>query len=214
MIKKLMQIIYPSKCIFCDKDLEFNKQIDICSECYKKLTFADNSKSEKSYVDEVYSAVEYKGEVKKAIKRFKYQNKAYLFRTFARLILNNIEKNNIKADIIVSIPLHMDREVERGYNQSELIAKELSKNMKIKYSNKILKREKTTAHLAKCNKKERKHMIEGVFKVIAPDIIKDKVVIVVDDVYTTGATINECGKVLKLGGAKKVIAITVAKVVI
>ena len=84
----------------------------------------------------------------------------------------------------------------------------------IQYDKKILKRVKTTNCLALCNKQQRKSMINGAFLLSNPDKIKNKKVILIDDVFTTGATINECSKVLKQHGAKKVIGLVIAKTII
>lgn len=216
MIKTILKILYPSKCIFCKKDIEFEKDLEICDECYSTLKFADNTKDilHKKYYDKLYSAVEYEGKITDIIKDFKYNDMGYLYRPLTKLIMKQIQKENIKADTILSVPLHKDREATRGYNQSELLAKGLSRFLKIKYNGGILKRLKTTNHLASCNKKERGNIIHDAFAIDNSEKIKGKTVIIVDDVFTTGATINECCKVLKKNGAKKIIAITVAKVVI
>lgn len=214
MIRTILKMIYPSSCIFCNKNLEFNKQLEVCDDCYNKLNFFDNNNccdkvEYVKYYDKVLAAFFYDGEIKKLIKEFKYKHKAYLYRTFARLIFDNIK--NIEADIMLSVPLYQDRQKERGYNQAHLLAYYMSKLMKIKYCEKVLKRIKTTDSLALCNKMQRSNVIKGAFKVEDKEKIRDKNIIIIDDVFTTGATINECSKILKLNGAKNITAIVLAK---
>ena len=219
MIKTILGIIYPTTCIFCDKILEKNKELEICEECYKELKFLDNGKTihknnDEIYYDDIFAAFKYSGKIKELIIKYKYQHKGYLFRAFSKLMFKSIKDRKIDADIILSVPLYKDRERQRGYNQAHLLAKEMSRLTNIQYDKKILRRVKTTNCLALCNKKERKDIIKGAFLLKNPEKVKNKKIILIDDVFTTGATINECSKVLKQCGAKKIIGLVIAKTII
>jgi len=219
IIEKILRIIYPSTCIFCDKELEEEQQLEICEECYKELKFSNNRKTtykrnQGVYYDGIFGTFEYDGKIKELIRKYKYQHKAYLFRTFSKLMFKTLRDDKIDGDIILSVPLHRQREWQRGYNQAHLLAKEISKMTNIEYDKKILRRVKITNCLALCNKKQRRSIIKGAFLINTPQKIKNKKVILIDDVFTTGATINECSKVLKQNGAKKVIGLVIAKTII
>ena len=215
MLKTILRMIYPSSCVFCGKNLEFDKELEICEECYTKLDFFDEEDDEKvlykKYYDKVFATFSYEGKIAEIIKEYKYKHKAYLFRIFAKLMFYNIKDEQIEADVILSVPLYPKREKARGYNQAHLIARNMSKLMGIKYYDKVLKRIKSTDSLALCNKEQRSKIIEGAFVIEDKSKICDKNVIIIDDVFTTGVTVNECSKVLKLNGAKSVVVIVLAK---
>ena len=109
-------------------------------------------------------------------------------------------------DLIVPVPLHHLKKAERGYNQSYYIARGISKSTNIKIEENILKRIRFTQSQTKMNLEERRLNIENAFKV--RKILRN--ILIVDDVITTGATVNECGKVLKKAGANEVYAASVA----
>ncbi len=109
------------------------------------------------------------------------------------------------------MPIHKIRKKQRGYNQSALIAKDLAKNIEgLKYEN-VLKKTVNNKMQSSLSKKERIENVKNVYEVKAREIILNKRVILFDDIYTTGATANECKKVLKENGAKDVLILTLAK---
>ena len=113
-------------------------------------------------------------------------------------------------DLIVPVPLHHLKKAERGYNQSYYIARGISKSTNIKIEENILKRIRFTQSQTKMNLEERRLNIENAFKVRKISRILGRNILIVDDVITTGATVNECGKVLKKAGANEVYAASVA----
>lgn len=100
---------------------------------------------------------------------------------------------------------------KRGYNQTELLAKNLSKNLKIPYNYNILVKSKNNQTQSLLEKSQREKNVENVFKIKNPSKIKDKNIILLDDIYTTGATVRECSKILKNAGAKKILVFVIAK---
>ena len=117
---------------------------------------------------------------------------------------------NFNCDFILCVPMTEKEEKERGYNQSELLAKEVGSRTGLSLFDN-LKKVKETDRQKKLTAKERRENLKGVFDVVRADEIKGKNVLVIDDVYTTGATINECARVLKRAGARKVYSITAAQ---
>ena len=125
--------------------------------------------------------------------------------------------NNIKWDIqyteafLVPIPLSRKKLKERGFNQAQEIAKELSLSLKIPLLSDVLLKIKETSAQVELQGKDRQENIKGVFVCQKPDLIKSKKIILIDDVFTTGATMEECARVLKTAGAKEVWGVTVAR---
>jgi len=113
-------------------------------------------------------------------------------------------------DIICAVPIHKKRKAERGYNQSELIAKEISKKLQnIEYKD-ILIKTKNNKRQSDLKREDRIDNVRNVYEIRNKQIIKDKKIIIFDDVYTTGNTVNECSRVLKENGANKILVLTLA----
>jgi competence protein ComFC len=115
------------------------------------------------------------------------------------------------VDVMVPVPLHIRRLRERGFNQALLLVKELSKRAGIPYQERVLRKIKDTPVQITLKKRERSKNLKGAFQVQDQEAIKGKTVVLVDDVYTTGATVNECSRALLAAGAKQVAVLTVAR---
>jgi competence protein ComFC len=225
ILNLIMDLIYPPKCIFCTKLLKSNTKIEICQECYKKIPFITrysdyierflkSSDVDLICFDKIICICEYKGIIKESIIRFKYFGRASYYRTFAIIIANNFKKiTDIHGfDIIIGVPLHKRRERNRGYNQASLISKELGRILNIPDKSRLLIRDKYTKTQSLLHKNERYFNVKDAFRVTNENEVKDRSILLIDDVLTTGYTLNECSKVLKKAGAKKVYAVVIAAV--
>ena len=114
-------------------------------------------------------------------------------------------------DIISAVPIHKKRKKERGYNQSELIAREIAKNIPVIVYKNALKKIKNNKRQSDLSKEDRLDNVKNVYQIANEEIIKDKRVVLFDDIYTTGSTLNECSRLLKQNGVKEILAITLAK---
>ena len=134
------------------------------------------------------------------------------YRVFARLLAEKIKETEIlqNTDMILSVPLHRNKEQKRGYNQAYLIAKELGKLLETEEQSHVLKRIRNTESQSLLPKYKRKSNVKGAFLVVHPSKIKGKSILLVDDVMTTGSTLNECSRVLKEAGAEKVFVAVLA----
>ena len=175
----------------------------LCGDCIKKTYRFDMARS----------ATFYRGKVKEAIKRFKFLKMPELARPLARItVASGVVKSALReADTLVPVPLHKTRLNQRGFNQSLLLARELSKTTGLKLLEHALRRTRHTLPQVGLGKKERRRNVKGAFEVRKPGDVKDKSIVLVDDVFTTGNTLNECSSVLKKAGAGKVIAVTVSR---
>jgi len=228
-VKKIFEIIekllFPPKCIFCTSILDIHAKVNICSDCHKilgyignKLYYVNKFFSKKlgqhKYFDRIFCVFEYSGYVKEAIIRYKYFGKAWYYKTFAWLLADMLLNDRIRSishgnkvneyDMIISVPLHKAREKKRGYNQACLISKELSRVMKLPEASSLLIRTKNTAPQSLLQSEYRNGNIKNAFKVTDVNKIKGKKILLIDDVMTTGSTVNECSRVLKEAGAVKV----------
>lgn len=155
----------------------------------------------------------YDGRIREKIIQYKFEEKSYLYDFFAKCILKNekICKMIKSYDIIIPIPIHKKRYNIRGYNQSTLIAKKMAEILKIEMMDDCLYKNVNTIEQSKLNKNKRKHNVKNVYSIKNSEKIKDKKIILFDDIYTTGSTANECARILKKAGVKDVVVLTIAK---
>lgn len=215
-----IKLIFPPKCIFCGKVLNTKTQLEICYSCYNNIPFVSEQYCEeklmiftKGNIDQIVCLCRYTGIAKSSLIRYKFFNKPGYYRIFARLLaerIQNMADSNV-VDIIASIPLHKDKKNERGYNQSFLISKQLARELGIPEKSKALERVKSTKSQSLIRKwDERYFNVKEAFIVNAPEQFINKTVLLVDDICTTGFTLEECAGALKKAGAKRVIAAVIA----
>lgn len=128
--------------------------------------------------------------------------------------LNGVDLGNLVSEdaLVIPIPLHKKRFRERGFNQAEEISKVLASRLGLHEKTDIVKKIKDTPHLTKLkNKDDRKESVKDSFRILQKDALKNKDVILVDDVYTTGATANEVIKLLRRAGVNRIIVFVLAK---
>jgi competence protein ComFC len=198
--------------------MESGSELHICSKCYKEIPFTGENfirtegTSDNTGCDGAICVCHYSGIIKDSLIRFKFFNKPGYYRTFAKLLSGRILKvtDNKKFDIIISVPLHKSKELSRGYNQAYLISKALSREINIPEFSYLLERSRSTDAQSLLGKGSRKENVRGAFRVTDKDKVKDKSVLIVDDIMTTGCTVDECSRMLKYAGAKSVIAAVVA----
>lgn len=201
--EKAIRKIVPPICIKCSRPIDLNSPEELCSDCRKHDHIFEMSRS----------VFVYEGIVKRGIYLFKYYNKPYFYRFFGKCLVDCMKKNDYSGlELVVPVPLHRSKLRKRGYNQSELLAKYISKNTDIPFVD-ILKRIKKTPKQSQMTKEERRKNLKNAFEVKRSkmEILKGKSVLLVDDVYTTGSTADECSKTLIKYGASKVYVITIAR---
>lgn len=143
--------------------------------------------------------------------QYKFFEKAYLSSFFAYEILNNKKLNEIlkSYDIIIPVPMDKIKKSKRGYNQTQLITNIISKSSNILSGDEIVQKLKSTKTQSTLKKEERENNIKDVY--VVKQNIKNKNIILFDDIYTTGATINEISKKLKEAGARRIFVLILAK---
>lgn len=206
----LLQILYPKQCLICGK-LE---QDTICSKCYNTLKIEAKVEQYKNKTFNKHLYIfKYEGKIRNLIIDYKFNDKPYLNELFAKIILKNAKicRKIKKYDIIIPVPIHKKRKNERGYNQSELIARKLAKNLNVELVTDSLIKQKNTLPQSTLSKKQREENVKTVYKIQNKQKIENKKIILLDDIYTTGATAEECSKILKQNGAKEILVLTIAK---
>jgi competence protein ComFC len=218
IINTILNVIFPVNCISCGQPGE-----DLCFFCLKKFPKYQNNPE-----NWTFSVFQYQHpSVKKAIWFLKYKNRKKLASKFAELLYENIVKEtsrlsndllktgeNFSKPLLVPIPISKKRRRERGYNQTELLCKEILKLDREKVleieKNVLIKPEETEHQALILNKEERLKNISGTFSLKNRQKIINRNIILIDDVTTTGGTLEEAKKLLKKFEAKKIIAFTIA----
>jgi len=173
------------------------------------------SKPEDRKILAVRSLSTFDDHYKKLIHRFKYDKKIPLGKRLAQSLGQAVaqERDFASCDLVIPVPLHRARHRERGFNQSEVLADGVSQAINLPLAKEILKRKKNTKDQTYLNAQQRAENVRDAFVVAQPKKINDKKVVLVDDVITTGATLNECARMLEKAGAKRIFAVTLAVVV-
>ncbi|MEE8359732.1 MAG: ComF family protein [Candidatus Omnitrophota bacterium] len=198
--RAFLNLIYPLSCCTCGEKMIENK--GLCDECFSKI-----EKNERGT-----AACRYEGILKEAIHQFKYKRVLSLVDRFSPLMCKFVDDNidMSRIDTIVPVPLNRSRLRERGFNQSRLLSLALSKKYGVPVSSCLVKR-KATKPQSGLRRAERQNNLKKAFSVKHPKTIKEKNILIIDDVYTTGATVNEASKTLKRAGAKSVMIAALAR---
>jgi ComF family protein len=228
-------IIFPSYCLLCGQALEKVAERVICSDCQGKVEvhqgpscpvcgrfYFHNSPAD--YLcgecldspppfDRHRSLGPYAGHLKEVILLFKYKGYEALSRPLGRLVYKMLSENGSFSgvDSIIPVPLHKKREKKRGFNQSELLSREISRVSAIPVIKNVLVKTRNTPSQVSLDAPEREINLRGAFRVRKLEKIAGRTLLLVDDVFTTGSTIRECAKELKKAGAREIRAVTLAR---
>jgi len=232
-VNLVLNLFFPPRCSFCTQIMEWSRREEelICPDCLNQISLIDSEgclycgkklldeKKEcscrqderKLYYAKVYSACEYSGIIRQKLLDFKFSGKKELSRVFAWLIIRKLQMTNKKFfDIIISVPMHETSVRKRGYNQSELIAEHIASYYSTPLVVKNLVKTRETLAQSKLDKKDRIQNLKDAFKTTSKKELVGKKILLVDDILTTGSTVNECSKVLIESGAKEVFVATAA----
>ena len=214
IVSFLLNLIYPPTCGICGK---LNSNF-LCSKCQKQLEIQAKFQIEKNqniayYFQEHLYIFEYQGMIRKVILNYKFKDQSYLYKTIVNFLLKNEKFFEIlkSYDTMIPVPISQKRRKERGYNQSELIAKEIAKRVGIHYNNQCLFKTKNIIEQSKLNKEQRQRNIQGVYELHNKKLLQNKKILLLDDIYTTGSTVNECARMLEQAKPKFIGVFTLAK---
>lgn len=224
---RVKDLIFPRRCPVCDdvvpvgeglicrtctSKIQYIRQ-PACRQCGKQLfdetkVFCDDCERKKHIFDYGYALYDYQS-MRQSVYRFKYQNRCEYAQFYAYDIYKRLgtEIRAMHADAFIPVPLHKSRKRERGYNQSELVAKELSKLFDIPMCKNLVKRTKKTVSQKQLNAISRQNNLKKAFN-IGSDVVKLNKTILIDDVYTTGSTLDAVALELRRYGVEKIYFIT------
>ena len=234
---RILDLVYPPVCGICGK---FNQDF-LCKKCQKMLEAEakfeiDKVDNQEYFFENHLYIFKYEGIIRKLILNYKFNEKSFLYKTFVNFLLKNEKFFKIlkSYDTIIPVPVSSKRMNERGYNQSELLANDIVKQIIEISSNHMLNgilitqkdniqklkcecvtdcliKNKNIIEQSKLNKEQRQKNIQGVYILKNKEKLIDKKILLIDDIYTTGSTANECCKVLQKAKPKKIDVFTLAK---
>lgn len=219
----LLDLFYPNPCSACTMPLVGNEEV-ICTKCRLSLPRSNSHLIEipsladkfagKVLVKSVYTFLKFEkaGKVQRLLHQLKYNNRPDVGQTLGRLYGQELRMTQVneQLDLLLPIPLHSRKLAQRGYNQSDTITQGLSETLAVDWSATILKRSKFTSTQTRKTRMERFENVSGIFEITAPEQIKGKRIGIVDDVVTTGSTLESAIIELLQNGAKEVSVITLA----
>ncbi len=228
----ISELIFPSeiKCIFCDAELNEKTPPQTCTKCLKLLPYKDETeichkcgdkiegwgkvclicKRNVRHFEKAVSPFYYEQPINVIIRKLKYNGAKYLFYPLASFMAAEYFKHNFDVDGVVFVPMMQKAEKTRGYNQANLLAKEFCKITGLELFEDAVQKVKVSSKQVGLALSERKKNVEKTFSV-NKKLVKEKSFLVIDDVLTSGATVNEISRVLIGAGATKVFVLTLAR---
>ncbi len=221
----LSDLIFPSKCIGCGTPVPLNRH-NVCSECLDNIDYVKECCTKCSgiitngncticsdrifYPEKNISITDYNGVIRKMLRNYKFKKNRRIKSHLSAIACRKLLCEQIDADLITFVPINKKKKARRGYNQSELISKIIAKKMNLKHI-KLLEERKPVKSQKTLGYRERFLNVINRYYTVNSKSIKGKNVLIIDDIFTTGATINECARILLEAGASKVFSLTIAR---
>jgi ComF family protein len=211
MDSMLLRILFPPKCHFCRKVLTY-RETDLCHSCRESAPEFTRAKRNFQLVAHWIAVWYYKEKVPGSIRRFKFYNSRSYAKFFARAIAMKLREDPFEKeiDVLTWVPISAKRRFMRGYDQSELLARALGKELGIEPIRTLKKIRDTEPQSGIRNPAKRRANVFGAYQVVNNCDLRRKRILLVDDVITTGATVSECAKTIMVSGASCVYAVAVA----
>lgn len=206
--RRAVSLVLPNRCPFCDGVIGMTEYW--CDSCYGKLSFVDEPPEAPENVDGLLSCCYYGGRARSAILRMKNGGYAYSYEAFAVMMTELVGELMQKIDFVTAVPTSRRRKRELGYAQAEKIAKDMARRGR-KPFRRVLGVSKDKKEQKKLSRSERLENARNSYKIADKGYILGKIILLVDDVCTTGATVSAIAGLLKAAGAKAVYAVTFAK---
>lgn len=236
--REIAKIVFPDNiyCIRCGKIIDSTRTYSLCDDCVRNFHWTNKKTCEKCgklmeeegiyelckdcrhnthYFRQGFTCLMYGLYERELVWAFKYGKQGYMGEKLGAMMIDRLEaefKNGLIIDIIIPVPLHQNKRRQRGFNQAELMARPLGKAWGLPLEAKVLYRRKSTPAMSGLNPIHRRENVAGAFVVERgkEEKIKEKSILLIDDVYTTGSTVDECSRVLLEAGAKEVFVLTLA----
>ena len=206
----MFRLIFPRKCVLCQSLLNWN-ETDFCHHCRENVEIFKKSKRNIPFLAHWTALWYYKKNVRSSLHRFKFGRRRQYAQVYAQQLAIKLSDSFAEeADIISWVPVSFLRKLKRGYDQSELLAKAIARELGLKAAPVLKKKRHTPPQSTLRDPAYRRANVQGAYKPLSPAKLVGKRILLIDDVVTTGATASECARVLLISGAKEVSLAAVA----
>lgn len=233
IVRHFYDFFFPRLCVYCEEKLSVDEHV-FCSGCFQSLEEIEPPVCEKCgakirgkrnkshctdcpphpiFFDYAASAYNYSNQIRAILRAIKYEGREECADLAGKLMSAFFlqKSGQFHFDYIIPAPLHLFREFKRGYNQAELLARQVSRYSQINLLSRCLVRVRSTIKQSMLTPENRLSNLKGAFFVEKPEIISGKNILFIDDIMTTGSTANECSRMLKIAGANFVFVLTLAR---
>ncbi|MCB6992728.1 ComF family protein [bacterium 210820-DFI.6.37] len=235
ILEKGLEALYPSSiyCVSCGSIIDATRNYALCDACAEKLHWLGQKTCSRCGkilneedrhdlcwdcrqfahdFDRSYTCVQYGLYERGILMDYKYRGKSYIGRKLGDILYDRISLEEEVFDLIVPVPMHRKKEAKRGYNQAKIMAAQLARRMKLPCAAGLLERVRETLPMKGLGAFERHMNLEGAFRISRQSHyeLKEKRILLVDDIYTTGSTLDACSKVLRQAGAGRICGLTFA----
>lgn len=227
--KSIVSVLFADEfeCVNCGAERVNNKHFYLCKKCFDNLDLittscdicgdrvgsfdhlCENCKKNSHTFTKAFCVAKYDGVARNLVRKLKYDKSKYLAKTLGLLMAKQLKESNLdNIDFVVSVPLNITRVKERGFNQSHLIAEVVAKECGLKFLKQMVKRVKNTPTQTALSSLERRQNVKDAFEILDKTTVKNANILIIDDIITTGATLDELGKLFKKHKANNVFALT------
>ena len=202
-MKWLLELLFPQKCILCRRVLR-GGETDLCRKCRAEQELWGTPKRKPQFLDSITAVWYYEGNVRRAVLRYKFYRARYLAAGFGRSLAMRLQQRDWEYDILTWVPVSRLRRLTRGYDQVELLAKAVGKELGMTPVPTLKKIRNNRPQSRLKDPAARKANVLGAYRLLEAADVSGKRVLLLDDILTTGATAGECARVLLSAGAREV----------
>ena len=204
LLYRIQELLFPAKCILCGCVLA-REETDLCRKCRVEAPVYPSHKRKIQFLDSFTAVWYYKGHVRSSLRRYKFRNARVYAGGYGRLLAMRLLEDHPEGfDLITWVPVSPWRKFCRGYDQSELLAREIGIQLGMEPVRLLKKVRHNRQQSLLRDASVRRANVLGVYRVLEPEIFRDKRILLVDDILTTGATAGECARILLTAGAGEV----------
>ena len=202
--ERILELLYPPRCVLCGKVLE-KHQSDFCESCRTESRTCPRVHHSVTFLDSWLSVWYYEGYIRRSLLRFKFHRKRMYAAAYGRMLALRVAEDYPEGfDVLTWVPVSRLRKWKRGYDQDELLAKAVGRELGMQPVRTLRKTRNNPPQSGIDGKAERRANVLGVYRCVDPELVRGKRVLILDDIITTGATAGECARILKTAGAKEV----------
>lgn len=207
---RLLELLFPPKCILC-REVLAKEELDLCHHCRENAPEFERRTGKLRYITHFTAVWHYEDQIRGSLLRYKFHNARSYASGYGRLLAMRIQREMPeKIDVITWVPVSAKRKRSRGYDQVELLAQAVSRELNVPCEKLLSKHRDNKPNSRLSTAEERRANVLGVYRPEQPEKIAGRRIVLLDDILTTGATASECARVLLSAGAKEIVCAAVA----